>query len=416
MGINVKEDDLKQVTELATALEKVAEEVKQRGETLQKEVKNLGDGTAETKKLVDDSLLKFGEIAKEHADLVKKHGDTAARIIEIEQELAQRKHPVEEPQLKTLGEMFVESKGFKEFNGKGSVRVSMSRKDIMNVPGTVGSVTSPANSLVGVTRAPFIVPIPERKLTIRDLLAPGQISTGMYEYPQETGFTNNAAVVTEGGTKPQSEITTELKTAPVRTIAHIFKASRQILDDAPLLRSYIDARARYGLRLAEEDELLNGDGTGIHIKGLIPSASTFNAALTIESKQRMDTIRLAILQVFLANYPATGIVLNPTDWAGIQLTKDSQERYIIGNPQDGNVPRLWNLPVVESLSMDASEFLVGAFNTAQLLDRMEIEVLLSTEDGDNFKTNMVTLRAEERVALAVYTPEAFVTGDFDTAT
>src|SRR6185295_816884 len=136
-------------------------------------------------------------------------------------------------------------------------------------------------------------------------------------------------------------------------------ASRQILDDAPALRSYIDARGRYGLRLSEESELLNGDGTGAHIKGLVPSATSFNAAFVATSKQRMDTIRLAILQVFQSNFPASGIVLNPLDWAAIQLTKDTQGRYIIGNPADGNTPRLWNLPVVESLSMTATEFLVG---------------------------------------------------------
>jgi HK97 family phage major capsid protein len=203
----------------------------------------------------------------------------------------------------------------------------------------------------------------------------------------------------------------------VRTIAHLFKASRQILDDAPALRSYIDARARYGLRLEEEDELLNGDGTGAHIKGLIPSATAFNAAFVATLKQRMDTIRLAILQVFLSNFPASGIVLNPTDWAAVQLTKDSTGRYIIGNPQDGNAPRLWNLPVVESLSMPATEFLVGAFDLgAQIFDRMEIEVLLSTENSTDFEKNMITLRAEERLAMAVYRPLAFVHGDFDTAT
>jgi HK97 family phage major capsid protein len=294
----------------------------------------------------------------------------------------------------------------------------MQRKDILNVPGTVGSVTSPANSLVGSLRVPGIVQTPDRKLTIRDLLAPGTTNTNSIEFVQETLYTNAARVVTEGATKPQSELTFELKTAPVRTIAHIFKASRQILDDAAQLQSYIDARARYGVLLAEENELLNGDGTGVHIKGLVPWATAYNAPFEVgSSQQKIDTLRLAILQVYLAEFPASGIVLHPTDWASIQLLKDSQNRYLIGNPQDGNAPRLWSLPVVETQAMDATEFLVGNFNmAAQIFDRMEVEVLLSTEDGDNFKTNMVTIRAEERLALAVYRPQALVTGDFDTAT
>jgi HK97 family phage major capsid protein len=414
---NVKEDDLKQVVELAGALEKAADEVKKSGETLQKEVKNLGDGTAETKIKVDDALLKHGELAKQHGELVKKHGDVVSRISEIEQTLAQRRQQSEGGQEKTLGQEFVESEAFKSFQGKGNVRVELKRKDIMNVTATVGTVTSPSNSLVSALRVPGIVTPPEQKLTVRDLVAPGQTNSGMVEYAQEVAFTNNAAVVTEGSTKPQSNVTFELKTAPVRTIANYFKASRQILDDAPALRSYIDARGRYGLRLAEESELLNGDGTGAHLKGLVPSATAFNAAFVATLKQSMDTLRLAILQVFQSNFPASGIVLNPLDWAAIQLTKDSTGRYIIGNPADGNTPRLWNLPVVESLSMTATEFLVGNFNmAAQIFDRMDVEVLLSTENDTDFIKNMITIRVEERLALAIYSPLALVHGDFDTAT
>lgn len=407
----------KDMTELAGQLKSAADDVKKKGETLQTEMKNLGDAGAATKKAVDDAIIKFNELTETHGKMVKDHEGLTARLVEVEQTLAKRQEQNDPQPQKTMGERFVESDSFKAFKGRGAVRVSMSRKDILNVTGTVGSNTSEANSLAGVLRVPGVVTPPERKLTIRDLIAPGETSQSAIEYVEETGFTNSAAVVTEGSSKPQSELTFELRHAPVRTIAHIFKASRQILDDAPMLRSYIDARARYGLRLEEEDELLNGDGTGAHIKGLVPYATTFDAAFVPANRQRIDTIRLAILQVFLAEFPASGIVLHPTDWANIQLLKDGDQRYIIGNPQDGNTPRLWNLPVVETQSMDVTEFLVGAFNMgAQIFDRMEIEVLLSTEDGDNFTKNMVTLRAEERLALAVYRPQAFVTGDFDTAT
>jgi len=417
MSAEPNHDDLRKATELATALEKAADDVKKQGEKYMAEVKALGTAGADTTKKADDALLKYGELAKEHQELVKKHGDLGARIVEIEQTLAAGNRPNDPWQPKGIGDIFVESKAFKEFSGKGTVRVPMNRADITSVPATVGVNTSRTTSLVTATRVPGIVTPPDRKLTIRDLLAPGTTNSAMVEYAQETGYTNNAAVVTEGSTKPTSDLTFELKVAPVRTIAHLFKASRQILDDAPALQSYINARASYGLRLTEESELLTGDGTGAHIRGLVTAATAFNAAFVATNKQRMDTIRLAILQVFVANFPASGIVLHPQDWAAIQLTKDSQQRYIIGDPQNSNVPRLWNLPVVESLSMTATEFLVGAFDiAAQIFDRMEIEILLSTENSTDFEKNMVTIRAEERLALAIYRPEAFVHGDFDTAT
>lgn len=413
----VKPEDIgaisKQLGDIEAQMKTSLDALKKSGETLQAEVKNLGDGTVETKDKVDRALVQHNELAEKHTELV-------GRLTEVEQTIAQRRPDNDNRPAKTLGQMFVENERVKAFNSasRGAVRVQINRADITNVTGTVGSNVSQANSLVDSMRVPGIVqPTGDRRMTIRDLIAPGETSQGMVEYVEEAGFTNSAAVVTEGSTKPSSDLTFELKHAPVRTIAHLFKASRQILDDAPALRSYIDARARYGLRLEEEDELLNGDGTGAHIKGLVPNATDFDAQFVVTDKQRIDTIRLAILQVMLAEFPASGIILHPTDWAQIQLLKDGDKRYIIGNPQDGNVPRLWNLPVVETQSLAVTKFLVGAFNmAAQIFDRMEIEVLLSTENSTDFEKNMVTLRAEERLALAVYRPQALVYGDFDTAT
>ncbi|WP_088179552.1 phage major capsid protein, partial [Zoogloea sp. LCSB751] len=75
--------------------------------------------------------------------------------------------------------------------------------------------------------------------------------------------------------------------AGVRTIPHLFKASRQILDDAKQLQSYIDARARYGLMLAEETQLLYGNNTGANLHGIIPQASAYAkpTGATVDTEQ-----------------------------------------------------------------------------------------------------------------------------------
>ncbi len=296
-------------------------------------------------------------------------------------------------------------------SARKSIRVKLEQKDIMNVPATTGTGVSPTNSLVVSDRVQGIIAPPERTLTIRNLLIPGTTASNGIEFVQETGFTNNAAAVAEGALKPKSDIRFDLKSAPVRTIAHYFKASRQILDDAPGLASYINGRAQYGLRFKEEQQLLSGDGTGANILGILPQATEFAPALTLSNATPIDRLRLAVLQAVLAEYPASGFVLNPIDWAGIELTKDNEGRYIIAQPVNGGVPRIWGLPVVETQAMAQNNFLTGAFNmAAQIFDRMDIEVLLSTENEDDFIKNMVTIRAEERLALAVYRPEAFVTG------
>jgi HK97 family phage major capsid protein len=185
------------------------------------------------------------------------------------------------------------------------------------------------------------------------------------------------------------------------------RASVQVLADAPGLRSMIDNRLRYGLDFVEEQQLLNGSGVGQNLPGLVTSATAYAAPGALVAGQMIDTIRLSHLQVALAEYPANGTVLNPIDWAFIEMLKDGEGRYLIGNPQGSISPTLWGLPVVATQAMTVDKFLTGAFNmAAQIFDRQDSTVEVSTEDQDNFVKNKVTIRAEKRLALAIYRPAA----------
>jgi len=118
-----------------------------------------------------------------------------------------------------------------------------------------------------------------------------------------------------------------------------------------------------------------------------------------------------LLQAELAEYPATGIVLHPTDWYNIEILKDGVSGgYLIAQPQNGMTgPRLWGRDVVSTQAMTQDTALVGAFRMgAQIFDKEDANVAISSEDSDNFRKNMVTIRAEERLALAVYRPQAFI--------
>jgi hypothetical protein len=46
-----------------------------------------------------------------------------------------------------------------------------------------------------------------------------------------------------------------------------------------------------------------------------------------------------------------------------------------------------------------------------MFDRQQANVQVATENENDFILNLVTVLVEERLALAVYRPEAFVTGD-----
>ncbi|HGF7399047.1 TPA: phage major capsid protein [Vibrio cholerae] len=388
-----------QVETLNASIKEVGDLVKAQAEKANKEVAKFGEMHSETRAKVDEMLTKQGELQ--------------ARLQEAEQKMLNAGKDNGEEEFRSAGTIVAEKLSAEGVasNFRGQQRIQMPRSAITSAVGSGGGLVAP-------DRREGIIGIPERQMTIRDLIAPGTTASNMVQYVKETGFTNNAAPVAENTSKPYSDITFAMENASVQTIAHLMKASRQILDDASALASFIDARARYGLMIKEEGQLLYGNGTGANLHGIIPQASAYAAPTGAEvtTEQRIDRLRLAILQAALAEYPATGIVLHPTDWATIELLKDNTGKYIIGNPQNGTTPTLWRLPVVSTQSINQNAFLVGAFNLgAQIFDRMDIEVLVSTENTDDFEKNMVTLRAEERLAFAVYRPEAFVTGELKTA-
>lgn len=347
--------------------------------------------------------------AKELADqALTGMNEAKARLDEMDQKMARRNE--QGGGERTAGERFVEDEGFKSFaeqkrpRGRHIVEVKDISSLTTDAAGSVGTLVRPDRA------AP--VDLPRRRMTIRALLAQGNTASNAIEYDKEKGFTNNAAPVAEGALKPQSDIQYVEATAPVRTIAHWMRASVQILADAPGLRSMIDNRLRYGLTYVEESQLLNGSGVGQNLEGLVTVAKPFVVPGGLVAGQMIDTIRLGHLQVALAEYPANGTVLNPIDWAFIEMMKDGDGRYLIGNPQGVLSPTLWGLPVIPTQAMGVDKFLTGAFDlAAQIFDRQDATVEVSTEDQDNFVKNKVTIRAEERLALAIYREEALVYGD-----
>ena len=395
-------------------------------EQLAQEVKAAFDQQlTEVKAIAEDALgkIKAGEALTEEtkgkADeaLTKLNQLTALKeqVASLEQKVLEGDRGKPE-KAKSLGEQFVESEKVKEFLGLAHPR---GRVD-MQTKATLTSLTTDAAGSVGdairPTRLPEIFPLAQRRLTVRDLLSQGQMDGSTLEYVKETGFVNNAGMVAEGAAKPSSDIKLDLVSTSAKVIAHWMKASRQVLSDIAQLRSIIDQRLLYGLAFKEESQLLNGDGTGQNLLGVIPQATAYSAPVTIADINIIDVLRLAMLQAALAEYPSTGHVMHPTDWATIETLKDTQGRYIIGNPQGTTPPTLWGLPVVATQAMTVRKFLTGAFKLgAQVFDRWQARVEVATENEDDFIKNLVTVLAEERIALAVYRPEAFIYGDFDTA-
>lgn len=265
--------------------------------------------------------------------------------------------------------------------------------------------------------------------SLRDVLNVGVTNSDSIVYFRETSFTNNAAPVAEAsatddtsGTKAESALAFEQDTATVKTIAHWIPITRQLLWNAPEFESYVSGRLVDGLRMEENDQLLNGDGTGENVTGLLNTTGvqTLNANGTDgyfdtnpvdaagtanENYERILRARTLISTVGRAR--ANFIVLNPADHETFLATKDADRQYFGQGPFSGApIPTLWGMRVVENENITQGTALVGDGRQATVWDRMAATVTTGTIDKQ-FIRNMLTLLAEERLALTVFRPTAF---------
>lgn len=317
---------------------------------------------------------------------------------------------------KSIGQRFIDSDEFKAIgNGRNgyTMQAPFQAKDVFTAlpSGTPGDFGTPQREGI-VERA-------KRVSRVRDLFNVQQTNSNMIEYFRVSGFTNNAATVSErSGTpevftsKPQSSMTVVGVQAPVRTIAHFEVAHRNVLEDEPTLRGIIDNELLYGLRLTEDDQILNGNGSGSNLTGIrnVSGVQTLNWSAGVVGDTRIDAIRRGITKSLLAYYEPTGIIMHPNDMEDIELTKDGENRHImVMSVSIGAEARLWRLPIVSTPAITEGKVLIGSFGVgATLYDRMEGTIRVAEQHSDFFVRNAVAVLAEERIALAVKRPESFV--------
>ena len=391
-------NEVKALAQTQALIVKSNEDLKATMEKANAEFKDTKSMAFETKSALEALSIKSAELTD--------------KALELERKLAEGFKSEQDQAKESLGEMFVKSEMFK------SMAEGRSKFARLELKTAIVNATGQNQPLVPADRQVGIIANPNRILTIRDVLPVGRTSSNLVEYTKENVFTNSTgpqydSPAFENVTKPESAITFTLASAPVVTLAHFIPVSRQVLDDAPQLESYINSRLIYGLKLEEEDQLLNGNGTSGNIGGILKSGNftAYNRAVTGDTK--LDALRRAITQAQLSEYMADTIVLNPADWESIELLKATDNQYVWSNPVAMAGPQIWGKRVIPTNSIASGTFLVGGFNMgAQLWDRQDAAVQISYEDGDNFKKNMATILAEERLALTIFRPAAFVSGSF----
>lgn len=337
-------------------------------------------------------------------------------------------------EFKSIGLRFVESEEFKSLLKSGGATMpspwmvegadlpGMAYKDVYTALAPVAT-----NRGFGQAQRDPIIPLRQRTARVRDLFPVATTNANLIDFYRVQGFTNMAGPVRERaaadgvaagnvvfGLKSQSTLTFTLAAAPVRTIAHFEVAHRNVLADEPQLRATIDNELMYGLRLAEDSQIINGDGTGENLLGILNTPGVQAYAQGAAPETKVDALRRAATRVILAYYEATGFVIHPYDWEDIELTKDTTGQYVlVTNVAIGAEQRVWRQPVVDTPAMPEGTFVTGAWGLgAQLYDREQGNIRVAEQHADFFIRNAVAILAEERLAFAVKRPESFVVGTF----
>jgi HK97 family phage major capsid protein len=376
------------------------------------------------------------EVKAELAKILDTQKAISDKISALEQKAAQMSRDdagqfITGDDVPTIAHQLVKSEELAHFRRTGSksmrieIKSNLTREEGLVERKAVINATGQNQPLVPAMRVPGIIAPQQRALRIRDLLPAGITSSNLIEFAKEASFTNAAAPQFSGGAvenvaKAESNLTFSLENKPVITLAHWIAASKQVLDDASMLQSYIEGRMLYGLRLEEEKQLLLGSGTNGSLQGILyPGNFTQFSPATVGGLAGNDTfldgIRKAKLQLALTDFQAQNVVVNPADWDRVEGEKDTQGRYIYGDPSRQLAPTIWGLPVTASNTIPAGTALIADFQAhCQVWDRQQMAMQISTEHSDFFIKNMVALLIEERLALTVYRPGACIKLDFDT--
>jgi HK97 family phage major capsid protein len=276
---------------------------------------------------------------------------------------------------------------------------------------------STADNSVTTVR-PGIIELPKRKLHIRQLLNGGAMGTSNFAYVKEVAGEEAPETVAEGAAKNQFDLDFQEAEVKAEYIAGYIRMSKKMLDDVTGMTTFLQSRLMEKLLRVEDDQILNGDGTSPNLSGITDSGN-FTAASggTIDVEQLV----YAISQLENLDREANGILLNPSDYWRIALTKGATSGDYslpsgIVTVGEGGILRIGGVPVFRSTAVTADKYIVGDWVMgADLLTREAPRVEFFYEDGNNVTKNQVTVRVEERVAMPIYGNDYFIYGDFGNA-
>lgn len=372
-------------------------------EALQKAMQDFDkklDGFIKSSNEEAESNAKLGRENK--SAMEKLNGEAAElkeRLADVEQKMSSRAES-EKPSV-SMGDQFTKSADYERFAKGGTSKMTLEVKNTV-----IGS-----DATVGPDRQSQIIGGAQRSLRVMNAMPIIPTASNAVEYTRELVTTLAAAETGEGNALPESTLTYELVNAPVRTIGHWIKLSKQVIDDAPALAAHINTRLAYGAELRLDTQILNGNGTGSNLSGLT-AAGNHTVFTPTASESAIAGIRRAIALVEASEYMPTAIFMNSADVAALDLEQGTDDHFLAGNPRLQVSATAWGLPVIKTNAVAAGKVVVGAFDLATALNMREgVMIEMSDSDDTNFTSNLVTVKANVRAALSIYRPAAVAYGD-----
>lgn len=401
------------VIEAKTAMRELAKKA-------QEVVKDHGLTQAEQKTALD----KIEADIKSHAETISLHEQAQRLIAGSDASAEEKSTPDERVEHKSFAQQVTDSELYKSMlagqTKGGSVEVKVAATIDEGVIPAFSGGAGLGGQLVAPQLLPGIVGLKFQPLTVADLLASGTTNSSSVSYVIESAFQDLTATVLEKGTKPQLDLTLARRQDNVTKIANVAKVTDEMFQDAAEFQSYLSNRMVFGVKRVEETQLLNGNGTPPQLQGILQRsglATTVVTSASLTALKAMEGIYNQITALRATSFvEPDAIVIHPTDWQTIRLGKDGQSQYYAGGPFTGaygnagpsNVDQLWGLKVVITTAIAQGTVLVGGFQeSGQVFRRQGIQLEMTNSNVDDFVNNLITLRAEERLALAVYRPAGF---------
>lgn len=385
-------------------------------------------------KQIDEKIGKMNETAEaghtisksnteELQKLVKNHSELQKQFDEMATEMARKGGAGFGQTQKLPGDLLQEA--LEKSTDFAAFRKTKSGKAVIEVNEVKATMLtgSNANGVIVPQQVQGIIAPNLRQTSVLDLIPTANTTADSIRYIRESAYNgaangaSNAAYVAQGGTKPEDDLVLTPETADVKTLAVLMRIAKQMVDDVQGLTGYLTARIPRKMGLVKENNVLFGDGTGENLEGITTVASAFAAPsdLVVASPNRYDVIGAALLQATIAEYLATGVVMHVQDLYLMKHLKGSDGHYLF--------PELRELGTIDGVTVARTtipamkgKFLAGDFGLgAQLFQRQGLTIEFFDQDRDNVQKNLITIRVEERHALPIFRPDAFVYGTFATA-